>query len=122
MEWFEAFGSPNVSTFLILLQAEELALTSRHAGALVVLYTNAIDALKAEGTMYLEALANERLSMNLSALGSHDLSKPYFDRALNLYSDWGAIAKYEWMLVERNLRFRTCNDGRLPSSIDEIHV
>jgi hypothetical protein len=117
---FEALGSPNVSMFLIFLQAEERTLRSRDVAALVLDYTNVIDALKIEGMVHLEALANERLSAILSATGCHDLSQTYFDRALSRYSDWGATAKYEWLLVERNLRFNTGNLERIPLSIDEI--
>jgi hypothetical protein len=69
LKWFEATGSPNVSMFSILIQAELLALRSSDVGALVVVYTNAIDLLKAEGLVHLEALANERLSVILSAIG-----------------------------------------------------
>ena len=119
---FEAVGSPNVSTYIIFVQAEERALRSRDVGALVMNYTNAIDALKAEGMVHIEALANERLSSILFAVGCNDLSKTYFDRASNLFSQWGAIAKYEWMLVERNLRFNTSHRGSIPRSIDGIHV
>ena len=122
LERFEAFGSPNVSVYSIFLQAEGSALRSRDVGALVMNYSTAIDALKAEGTVHLEALANERLSMILSALGCHDLSKPYFDRASSLYSQWGSIAKCEWMRKERSLRFNMSDCGRIPSSIDEINV
>jgi hypothetical protein len=44
-------------------------------------------------------------------LGFHDLSKPFIDQALSLYSDWGAIAKYEWLLVQFNLCFNTGYSG-----------
>jgi hypothetical protein len=55
--------------FSILIQAELLALRSSDVGALVLVYTNAIDLFKAEGLVHLEALANERLSVILSAIG-----------------------------------------------------
>jgi histidine kinase len=122
LKQFEAVGNPNVSTCFPLLQAEELALRSSDVGDLVVVYSIAMDAMKTEGFVHLEALANERLSVILSALGCHDLSNRFFDRALNLYSDWGAISKYEWLLVQRSLRFNTSNRGRMSSFINEIQI
>ena len=102
---FEAAGSPNVSTFVLSLEAEALALKSRDVIELVSAYTKAINALKAERIVHREALANERLGFVLHSLGCHDLANSYLEIALSLYGEWGATAKYEWLLVQRNLLF-----------------
>jgi tetratricopeptide (TPR) repeat protein len=103
---FEAAGSPNVSTFVLFLEAEALSLTSGDVTALVSAYTKAINASKAERFLDREALANERLGFVLHSLGCHELANTYVIIALSLYAEWGATAKYEWLVVQqRNLHF-----------------
>jgi hypothetical protein len=102
---FEAAGNPNVSAFVLSLEAEALSLKSGDVTALVSAYTKAIDALKAERLVHREALANERMGFILHSLGIHDLANTYVEIALSLYAEWGATAKYEWLLVQRSLQF-----------------
>ena len=120
---FEAVGSPNVSAYLVFLQAEKLSLRSRDVTALFGAYAKAIDAMKAEKIVHLEALANERLSIILSSLGRHDLSNTCFECSLRLCRDqWGAIAKYDWLLVQRSLRFDPSYNTKMTKPLDEIHI
>jgi hypothetical protein len=102
---FEAAGNPNVSAFILSLEAEALSLKSGDVTALVSAYTKAINALKAERLVHREALANERMGFILHSLGFHDLANSYVEIALSLYAEWGATAKYEWLLVQRSLQF-----------------
>jgi hypothetical protein len=104
---FEAAGSPNVSAFVLALEAEALSLISRDVTAIVSAYNKAINALKADNLYHREALAHERLGFVLHSLGCHDLSNTHLDRALSLYAEWGANAKYEWILAQRSLQ---CNN------------
>ena len=98
----EAVGSPNVSAYLVFLQAEDKSLKSRDAATLVAAYTKAIDAMKAERFVHLEFLANERLSVVLALLGFHDeLAKTYLEQAMFLCRyQWGASAKYDWLQMQ----------------------
>jgi predicted ATPase len=99
---FEALGSPNVSEFLIFLQAEELSLKCKDVGQIIGAYTTAMDAAEKGRYTHLEAMANERLSTVLSLLGCDEISDTHMTRALTLYKDaWGARAKYEWLLERR---------------------
>ena len=117
------FGNPNVASFLLFLEAEELALKkSRNITTVVAAYTNAIDTMHSEGFIQREALANERLSEVLFLLGWHTLSKQYLDRSLQLYRDeYGAMAKYEWLLNERNVRPDPTRVEEW-TVFDEIHI
>ena len=118
---FEAVGSPNVSAFLVFLEAESQSLKSRDPASLVAAYNKAIGAMKAERFVHLEALANERLSIVLAPLGCHELVETYLDRAIYLYKyQWGATAKCEWLRARRSLRLEA-HDG-IRHSIHEIHV
>ena len=100
-----SFDHPNVGSFLIWLEAEELAIKSRDATSIVAAYTKVIEAMHSEGFVQREALANERLSNVLFLIGWHSLSVQYLDRSMRLYRDeWGATAKYEWLQGQRNLR------------------
>jgi hypothetical protein len=120
---FEAVGSPNVSAFLVFLKAEELSLRARDVKALVSIYSDAIDAMKVERFVHLEALANERLGVILSSFGCHEESTTYLDEALRLCRDeWGAIAKYEWLLIQRTLQSDASHCTSLQRPVDEIHI
>ena len=100
----EAFGSPNVSAYLVLLEAERQSLKSRDTATLVAAYNKAIDAIQAERFVHFEALANERLSVVLTQLGRRELAETCLDRAMHLFKyQWGAIAKYEWLRMKRSL-------------------
>ncbi len=117
-----SFGNPNVASFLLWLEAEELALKSRDVTAIVAAFSKVIETMRDERLIQREALANERLSKVLFILGWHSLSIQYLDRSMRLYRDeCGATAKYEWLQSERNLRpDPTCIKEMNP--IDEIHI
>ena len=122
---FEAAGCPNVSEFLIFLNAEVLSLKSHDVAKIIAAYNTAIDAVKKANFVHLEALANERMSTVLLLLGHHEMSGSYLDRALTLCNEpWGASAKYEWLLEKRNnLRSKlraSCTNDRAMMPLDEI--
>ena len=117
-----SFDYPDVSSYLILLEAEELSIKSRDVAAIVKAYTAVIDAMQRERFVQREAMANERLSKVLFLLGWHTLSMQYLNRSLLLYRDGcGATAKYEWLQVERNSRPDPTRIQVL-NPINEIHV
>jgi hypothetical protein len=107
----------------VFLKAEELALRSRDVTAVVSAYSEAIDAMKVERFVHLEALANERLSVILSSFGWHEESNTCMDEALRLCRDeWGAIAKYEWLLTQRKLQCNTVDGTSVGRPLDEINI
>ena len=117
-----SFDYPDVKSFLIWLDAEELALKSKNVAAIVAAYTKVIDTMHNEGFVQREALANERLSKVLFLLGWKALSSQYLNRSMRLYRDeCGATAKYEWLQCERNLPPDPVRI-RVLTPIDEIHI
>ena len=117
----EAVGSPNVSAYLVFLEAERQALKSRDATTLVAAYSKAIDSMKAVRIVHLEALANERLSVVLAPLRCHSLTESCLNRAIYLYRyRWGAIAKCEWLEQQRSLEPEV--EDSIRNLIIEIHV
>jgi histidine kinase len=98
LQRMKAAGNPNTVPFLALLEAEELSLRKRaDAVTLVAAYSKAISSSALEGYTHMEALANERAVSALSLMVSRAESEKYFDRAMLLYSRWGATAKHEWL-------------------------
>lgn len=51
--------------------------------------------MREENWTYFEGLANERAGFYAFEVGDHELATRYFELALTLYREWGAIAKYK---------------------------
>jgi len=116
----QSVGSPDAGTFLTLFEAEEVSLrTPNDAAEILVAYDKAIGAFALQGWSHLEGVANERAAFVQGGLGRIEEAERYFDRALEVYRyDWGATAKYEWLLEKsraciRELQMRDGTSNRL---------
>ena len=108
-------GCPDASSYLTLLDAEDLSVRKSIApDTVTAAYQRSIDA--ATGNPRSEALANERAAFFQVKLGNRADAERYFERALELYKyDWGSIAKYDW-LKEKKAERRETAPRRLPST------
>jgi hypothetical protein len=99
LEQAQSIGCPNVSSQLLLLEAEHLSLQRRVAvSKLRSAYRTAIEEFQREELVHLEALANERAAACLLSTNEVAISDIYLQRSLHLYKNgWGAYAKYEWL-------------------------
>jgi predicted ATPase len=124
--------SPNSQPFLMLLTAEEMSSRAATKGlvqkdeAIVNAYNDAIGAMAEVAWPNMEGVANERVGFYLVRVGDVDLAQKYFDRAMYLYKyEWGAVAKYEWLLEHSNLAIaaRTGRVGKVSTVVGNIiHV
>jgi tetratricopeptide (TPR) repeat protein len=105
--------SPNCIPFLSVLEAHNLASKRRsRPDAVTVAYNRAISVMAERKWPHIEGLVNERLAFYLAGIGEFDQARPYFNRAMWLYSDdWGSVAKYEW-LKEASVRAMPGRYGR----------
>ncbi|KAI2507053.1 PhoQ sensor [Fragilaria crotonensis] len=97
--------SPDSIPFLMLLTAEEMSSKGKATPEQVVAsYYRAIAAMAATGWANMEGLANEKVGFYLARVGDLDRASAFFDRAMHLYRyEWGALAKYEWLLEQSEL-------------------
>ncbi|KAI2513703.1 serine threonine protein kinase [Fragilaria crotonensis] len=98
-------GCPNSPPYLLLLDAEDLAVrkSAKH-GAVSAAYNTAIGKLNAMGFPHTEAYALERAGFFQARLGNYDDAAFYFQKALDLlWHTCGSIARHDW-LVEQSER------------------
>ena len=91
-------GYPTALLFLAVLEAERMALTSNDANKVLQAYKHAIDLSASNGFVNYEGFANERACFVLHELGIN--ARPFFDRAVKCYVDWGAYHKVQ--IIERD--------------------
>jgi hypothetical protein len=109
---------PNAIPYLVFLRAKALSVryiknntkssTTANKNLAVhetclTAYDETIAEMKRVEWVHMEALANERAGFYLASphVGEFAKVEYYFNTAMQLYkSDWGAIAKYEWLREE----------------------
>jgi len=84
-------GCVTATLFVAHLEAERIALISRDANKVLHASEHAIQISAKYGFINYEGLANERAYFALHALGFD--SRPFFERAIACYMDWGAEHK-----------------------------
>jgi predicted ATPase len=106
--------SPNSTPFLTLLAAEEMSARGKaKPDEVVAAYDRAIGAMAATGWTNMKGLANERVGFYMVRVGDLDRASSYFDRAMYLYRhEWGALAKYEWLLEKSEQLLGDCGESR----------
>lgn len=98
---WEASGTVILSGVVKLLDAvKSLCVKEAPMGEVETAFEGAFGALAANKNRFFEALANERLAKLY--LGNHESAgapkgRRYLERAIDLYTRWGAIAKAEWL-------------------------
>jgi hypothetical protein len=90
---------PNILPILAILEAEDLA--SRNRGDTQLLeasFRHGIQANYVARLTQMEALANERASFAFAQRSEYALAHGFFERANDLYLDYGADNKAAWSL------------------------
>ena len=90
-------GAVNCSPMLLILNAEEYALSGNKAKAQET-YNLAISRCARSGFIHLQAITNERAGLYNLEKGDTYWATTYLSRALRNYSEWGANAKVESLL------------------------
>lgn len=102
-------GYPNIDPYLLLLNAEDMAVNSNSGGKLTNTYNDAIRAMASGGIVHLEALANERAGFAAHRYGDHRSTETYLDRAMHICKyDWGATAKFDWLTEVKDSLLSDC--------------
>ena len=91
------------ATFLALLNAERTFLVSRVASEVEKAYKHAIWMAANYGFVNYKGLANEQACEAFLQRGVH--VRPYFDRAIECYMDWGAHHKVQKLETKFCLAF-----------------
>lgn len=91
-------GCKNCEPSLLLLRAEKLARTSKNESEIRAAFDAAISVASKLNFLQHEALANERMGCYLLYDTGHSCDAcAYLKRALEVYIEWGAVAKVEKM-------------------------
>jgi predicted ATPase len=95
----EAEGCPNASSFLTLIDAEELSLRKSVASYLVAgAYNRAFDAAAAAGLSHLKGCICERTAFYYVNLGLFDEADTNFTKAMEIYKyEMSAHAMHSWL-------------------------
>ena len=97
-------GCPTATIFLALLNAERSFLLSEHASEVEKAYTHAIRVAANYGFVNYEGLANH---LACEAFLQNGVPvRPYFDRAIVCYKEWGAHNKVERLETRYHFAFR----------------
>jgi predicted ATPase len=102
-------GNVNCRAFVLLLQAEYLALTDPQLSVnqLKKLFDQAIsDATRLSNHLHLAALANERAGMACFRAQDFGAGTQYILQARELYRKWGALAKVSYMERKYHMMLR----------------
>jgi hypothetical protein len=99
LEQIKRLGSPNVSAYLLLLDAVEASVQSgANTSTIYPKFSAAIEAMAAENWPHMEALTNELAGFAFVENNAFFEAEGFFERALELYAnDWGAHAKFRWL-------------------------
>ncbi|KAL7574980.1 hypothetical protein ACA910_010799 [Epithemia clementina (nom. ined.)] len=90
-------GAMNCSPMLLILKAEDFALSGNHLKAQET-YNMAISRSARSGFIHLQAITNERAGFYNHGKGDFFWASTYLSQALRNYSEWGANAKVENLL------------------------
>ena len=90
----------NIMPLLNLLRAERHSFTKDSAEAIKQSYDEAISSAARCGLIHLEAIACERAGDLLVARKDKYWSQDYYERAVERYTEWGAVAKAEGLGVK----------------------
>eukprot|EP00546_Thalassionema_frauenfeldii_P021998 CAMPEP_0178898092 /NCGR_PEP_ID=MMETSP0786-20121207/2130_1 /TAXON_ID=186022 /ORGANISM="Thalassionema frauenfeldii, Strain CCMP 1798" /LENGTH=1030 /DNA_ID=CAMNT_0020568755 /DNA_START=121 /DNA_END=3212 /DNA_ORIENTATION=+ len=101
LEQKQASGNLDVIPHLRIMEIEELALKEKYTYKILAACNVCIEFQEAEGFLHLEALANERAYCILRKLRCPYAEK-YLDQTMQVCKNWGALAKYEWLIEEHN--------------------
>ena len=92
-------GCPNVFHFVVLLEAEYMAVRRlKDTSAVQKAYNKAISSSARLGVMHYQAIANERAGLFFLRNNDPNWASTYLSRAYCLYVEWGAVAKARQLL------------------------
>jgi hypothetical protein len=101
--------NPNAKPLWLLLKAEDAATSLSRSSQQVALiegvFGKATAAASEGGFRHIAALSNERASLALETYGASESSSSHMKRAIELYVDWEAYAKAEYLEQELNATY-----------------
>lgn len=99
LQRMDTTGVPGITPYLAFLRAEAFSRRKSRAEAEVrAAYNQGIACLKEHNQCHFEGMLNERAGFDFVKRGRRTDAEQYFQRAMHLYrSEWGAIAKYDWL-------------------------
>jgi hypothetical protein len=101
--------NPNAKPLWLLLKAEDaatsLSRSSQQVALIEELFGKATAAASEGGFRHIAALSNERASLALETYGASESSSSHMKRAIELYVDWEAYAKAEYLEQELNATY-----------------
>ena len=82
----------------LLNAMESLCVNKAPLDQIEIMFATAMEACAENRCVYFEALANERLArLYLDEVADKAAAEKYLSRAVNLYRNWGALAKADWL-------------------------